>query len=285
MHIYLMSGWLVGLVGRKHRYRSTAYKLYCWSSALIPKPGDWPEHISISGFFFRDAPIYDPPKRLQAFLDDGPPPVYIGFGSIVLEDPTSISKAVVDAVHTCGQRAIIARGWSKLDGPAHPKLYWLDDDCPHEWLFKHVSMVVHHGGAGTTAVGLKEARPTIIVPFFGDQPFWSSMVAAAGAGPEGIPQKQLTADKLAEAIDFCTRQETQEAARTMASQIHKDDGVYEAVRSFHANSPIDRLKCDMFRDQPAVWTLKLGGKRVQISNVAAGILVKDTGLDAKNLAM
>lgn len=161
---------------------------YCWSPALIPKPKDWGSHIGethplseykiqrtpltdyfldVCGFFFRSAPQYTPPEDLAQFLAAGPPPVYIGFGSIVLEDPKRIINVILDAVRTAGVRAIISKGWSDLGGSESQSIYWIGD-CPHEWLFQHVAAVVHHGGAGTTAGGLRNGKPTTIVPFFGE---------------------------------------------------------------------------------------------------------------------
>lgn len=177
---------------------------YCWSPALILKPTDWPEHIDVCGFFFRDPPIYSPPDSLASSLQNGPRPLYIGFGSIVLEDAQKMSALILQAVKSCGVRALISRGWSRLDGPNDPTIYWLED-CPHEWLFQHVAAVVHHGGAGTTACELLNARPTVIVPFFGDQPFWGKMVAAAGAGPDPIPHKQLDAERPPTLSGFVSR--------------------------------------------------------------------------------
>ena len=256
---------------------------YCWSPALVPKPVDWAGHIDVAGFFFREAPDYKPPKDLQAFLDAGPLPVYIGFGSIVLEDPVRLSSAIVDAITACGERAIISPGWSRLQVPDdRPDIFCLEE-CPHEWLFQHVSMVVHHGGAGTTAIGLREARPTIIVPFFGDQPFWGNMVAAAGAGPKPIPQREISADRLADAIKFCQGEEVRRAAAALSANIKQEDGVQAAVRSFYANLPLDKLQCDFLPDQPACWNIKIGGQRVKMSRLAAEILVQDTGLNPKNL--
>jgi UDP:flavonoid glycosyltransferase YjiC (YdhE family) len=123
--------------------------------------------IDICGFFFRDPPNYSPPPDLEAFLKAGPPPVYIGFGSIVIDDPEKMSSILLDAIQQCGCRAIISRGWSKLGGPPLQNVFYLGD-CPHEWLFQHVAAVVHHGGAGTTACGLLNGKPTTIVPFFGE---------------------------------------------------------------------------------------------------------------------
>jgi UDP:flavonoid glycosyltransferase YjiC (YdhE family) len=142
---------------------------YCWSPALVPKPTDWPSYIDVSGFFWREPPDYEPPLELRSFIEGGPPPVYIGFGSIVLDDPERITAAIIEAVTNNGFRAIVSRGWSNLGstGESHKDVIFIGD-CPHEWLFQHVAAVVHHGGAGTTACGLRNGRPTAIVPFFGE---------------------------------------------------------------------------------------------------------------------
>lgn len=158
---------------------------YCWSPALIPKPVDWPSHIGefvhtfesfsltfldVCGFFFRDPPDYTPPPDIHKFLNAGPPPVYIGFGSIVIDDPARMISVILEAVRMSGIRAIISRGWSNLGAELDtcPDNVLFIGDCPHEWLFQHVSAVVHHGGAGTAACGLRNACPTVVVPFFGE---------------------------------------------------------------------------------------------------------------------
>lgn len=123
--------------------------------------------IDVCGFFFREAPVYEPEPALVDFLAAGPPPVYIGFGSIVLDDPAKMLSIILDAVKTADVRAIISKGWSDLDGDASENIYYIGD-CPHEWLFPRVAAVVHHGGAGSTACGLRHARPTLICPFFGE---------------------------------------------------------------------------------------------------------------------
>lgn len=121
----------------------------------------------VCGFFFRDPPDYQPSPDLAEFLSAGPLPIYIGFGSIVIDNPDEMTEILLRAIEETGVRAIVSRGWSKLGGPIVPHIFYLDD-CPHEWLFQHVSAVVHHGGAGTTACGLQNGKPTAIVPFFGE---------------------------------------------------------------------------------------------------------------------
>ncbi|CAG8019211.1 unnamed protein product [Penicillium salamii] len=255
---------------------------YCWSPALVPKPVDWPSHIDVCGFFFRDTPSYEPPKDLQDFLASGPPPIYVGFGSIVLQDPVMINAIIVEAVKAAGVRAIISKGWSNLKGNDTENIYFIGD-CPHEWLFQHVAAVVHHGGAGTTACGLRNAKPTIIVPFFGDQPFWGAMVAAAGAGPAPIPCHELSVDILAEGIKYCLTDLAIKAASAIATKMDSETGIKAAVSSFHRHLPLERLSCDMCPGNPAVWTYSTGKMEFKMSNIAAATLVARNLLDPKRL--
>ncbi|EYE98736.1 putative sterol glucosyltransferase [Aspergillus ruber CBS 135680] len=258
---------------------------YCWSPALIPKPADWASHIDVCGFFFCDPPNYQPPPDLDAFLRSGPPPVYIGFGSIVIEDPERLTAILLEAVRMTGVRAIISRGWSKLGGssPSTRDIFYLGD-CPHEWLFPRVAAVIHHGGAGTTACGLRYGRPTSIVPFFGDQPFWGNMVAAAGAGPKPIKHTLLNANNLADAIRLCMRPETSTAAGNIANMMQAECGVQTAVESFHRNLPWDMMQCQILPDEPATWIYEKSlSKPLFLSKTAAQVLADHLRLDSKDL--
>lgn len=141
---------------------------YCWSPTLMPKPSDWASNVDVCGFFFRTLPDYTPPHDLASFLQNGSPPVYVGFGSIVIEDPVAMTNMILDAVQSLGIRAIISRGWSNIGEASSDHQIFYIDDSPHEWLFQHVAAVIHHGGAGTTACGLRFGRATTIIPFFGE---------------------------------------------------------------------------------------------------------------------
>ncbi|KAJ5573899.1 uncharacterized protein N7459_008326 [Penicillium hispanicum] len=255
---------------------------YCWSSALVEKPRDWGSHIDVCGFFFREPIPYDPPTALEAFLRSGQPPVYIGFGSIILENVEETLSILLDAIERTGVRAVIASGWCNMQGQEHPNVYYIND-CPHEWLFQHVAAVVHHGGAGTTACGLRNGKPTTIIPFFGDQPFWANMIALTGAGPQPIPYKDLTADRLASAITFCLAPETASAAREIAGQINQENGVRAAVASFHAHLPRQKMECDLIPGEPAVWKVKKGRHIIKLSKMAALMLKNQGRLQEKHL--
>ncbi|KAF2259640.1 UDP-Glycosyltransferase/glycogen phosphorylase [Lojkania enalia] len=259
---------------------------YCWSPALIPKPKDWSSHISISGFYFLNlASNYTPAPDLQAFLDNGPPPVYIGFGSIVLDDPNAMTELIFEVARKTGQRILLSKGWG---GMGADELHIPDDvfmlgNVPHDWLFKHVSCVVHHGGAGTTAAGITAGRPTLVVPFFGDQPFWGAMVARAGAGPDPIPHKRLTADKLADAINFCLKPESLERAKELASKIAAEQGSHMGAQLIHQFLEPDRLRCTLAPSRPAAWRVKR--TKVRLSAFAACTLANANLLNFQDLKL
>jgi UDP:flavonoid glycosyltransferase YjiC (YdhE family) len=259
---------------------------YCWSPTLVPKPKDWPSHIDVCGFFFREAPKYDPPKKIDQFLRAGPPPVYIGFGSIVLEDPTKMTAIILDAVRTVSVRAIISRGWSNLGegSPTEGEDVLFIDDCPHEWLFQHVSAVVHHGGAGTTACGLRNACPTAIIPFFGDQPFWGDRIRAADAGPKPISHELLTAQSLAEAISWCLKPETRTAAQQIAASMAKESGIVAAIQSFHASLPFEAMQCALLESEVASWTYIKDPVTIRLSKLAAQLLIENGVIVPSDLA-
>ncbi|ETS84585.1 hypothetical protein PFICI_02610 [Pestalotiopsis fici W106-1] len=259
---------------------------YCWSPALIPKPNDWGNHIDIAGFYFLNlASNYSPEPELAAFLEAGPPPVYIGFGSIVVDDPDGLTKKIFDAVASTGVRALVSKGWGGLgaDSMGIPDGVFMLGNCPHDWLFQHVSAVCHHGGAGTTAAGINAGKPTIVVPFFGDQPFWGAMVAKAGAGPEPIPYKNLSAENLAEAIKTALKPETLERARELGEKIREEKGSDVGGQSFHQHLNVDEIRCAVAPSRVAVWRVRRS--KVRLSALAAAALVESGFIQYSDLKL
>lgn len=264
---------------------------YMWSPGLVPKPPDWGPEIDIAGFVFLDlASSFKPPDALSQFLEAGETPVYIGFGSIVVDDPDKFTSMIFEAIEKAGVRALVSKGWGGLgsEGNAPDNVYMLEN-TPHDWLFPRVSAVVHHGGAGTTAIGLKCGKPTMIVPFFGDQPFWGAMVAKAGAGAkEPIPYKHLNADRLAEGIQQCLSPEAKANAEKLARDIEREgDGAKNAVDSFHRHLPLqgkNSMRCSIIQDRVAVWEFKQANL-LQLSALAAQILVENKQLKWQELRL
>lgn len=253
---------------------------YCWSPALIPKPQDWASQISISGFFFLSlASSYTPPPDLADFLAAGPPPVYIGFGSIVVDDPNGLTELILNATRNCGARCLVSKGWGGIGSEELdiPEGVMLLGNCPHDWLFPQCAAVVHHGGAGTTAAGISAGKPTVVVPFFGDQPFWGAMVARAGAGPDPIPYKKLSVENLTEAIQFSISPETQARAKELGDKIRDEKGAENGAKYFHTALGPEFARCEMFNDRVAVWRVK--GTDIKLSTLAASILVQKNAIN------
>ena len=202
-----------------------------WSRHVAPDPPDWPGGIETTGYWFLNhTDIWEPPTALEAFLAAGPPPVYVGFGSMAGRRPERTTRAVLDALGRAGLRGVLASGWGGLALGDLPESVYLLDRAPHDWLFPRVAAVVHHGGAGTTAAGLRVGRPTVVCPFFGDQPFWGRRVHELGAGPAPIPQKKLTADRLAAALHEATESlAIRRNAAALGEEIRREDGIANAV--------------------------------------------------------
>jgi UDP:flavonoid glycosyltransferase YjiC (YdhE family) len=205
--------------------------IYAYSPAVLPKPPDWGPAKTVSGYWFLDeATDYEPTPELAAFLDRGPPPVYVGLGSIIDREREEMTRVVIEAMNTAGQRAILQSGWADLGSQETPDSILLVDDVPHDRLFPRCTAVVHHGGAGTTAAGLRAGLPTVVVPFFFDQSLWAWRVRELGAGPDWIPRKRLTASRLAAAIRQAVNDESMRVkAQAIGKCIRSEDGVGTAV--------------------------------------------------------
>jgi len=209
--------------------------VYGYSEQVLPKPRDWPDFIHVTGYWFLHEHGWTPPRDLLDFLADGSPPVYIGFGSMVDRDPERITEIALNALRYSGQRAIFLRGWGDLQQADLPPNVFMIDNAPHEWLFPRMAAVVHHGGAGTTAAAIRAGVPSIVVPFFGDQPFWGDRVALLGVGTAPLARKTLTGAQLAGAIDRAISDNNIRAnAAALGERIRVEDGVARAVEIIEA---------------------------------------------------
>jgi UDP:flavonoid glycosyltransferase YjiC (YdhE family) len=205
--------------------------LYGFSPHVIPPAPDWGRSIHVTGYWFQEADEdWSAPIKLLEFLEVGPAPVYIGFGSMSSRKPEETGRLVLEAVQRANQRAVVLSGWGGLKATDLPKTVMEVEEIPFAWLFPRMAAVVHHGGAGTTSLGLKSGVPSAIIPFFGDQPYWGQRVFDLGVGPAPIARKKLTADRLAQAIEQCIQdQEMRASAVRLGEQIRAEDGVGRAV--------------------------------------------------------
>jgi sterol 3beta-glucosyltransferase len=169
--------------------------LYSFSPSVVVPPLDYSDWIRVTGFWFLDEGLgWSPPKELTDFIrkarEDGKKLVYVGFGSMVVQDSAALTNTVIKSVLKADVRCILSKGWSDrldkkgandVEAPLPPDIFQIKS-APHDWLFTQIDAVAHHGGAGTTGASLRAGLPTIIKPFFGDQFFFGSRIEDLGAG-------------------------------------------------------------------------------------------------------
>jgi UDP:flavonoid glycosyltransferase YjiC (YdhE family) len=201
------------------------------SPAVVPQPQDWPPHLQVTGYWFLDAAAdWTPNAALQAFLDNGEPPVYVGFGSMSTHDTDGTMATILEAVGRAGVRAVVHRGAAGLAATDLPAEVHIVDDVPHDWLFPRCVAVVHHGGAGTTAAGLRAGRPSGIVAHIGDQPFWGRRVHELGVGAPPLRRHQASAEALGRMVETLVATPVMAArAAELGAVIRAEDGVGRAV--------------------------------------------------------
>lgn len=220
---------VLGLDGRARAAEGRPV-LYGFSRHVVPVPPGRPERHVTGYWRLPPAADWQPPADLEAFLDAPGPVVSVGFGSMATRDPAALATLVVEAARRAGVRAVLVAGWSALDASAAADEVFPVAAVPYDWLFGRVAATVHHGGAGTTGEALRAGVPTVVVPFAVDQPFWASRVRALGVGPEPIPRRRLTAERLADALRTAVRDEPMRArAADLGARLRREDGVRAAV--------------------------------------------------------
>ncbi len=208
--------------------------IYGFSKHVQPRPHDWPAQVHIAGYWFLQDPnavSWQPNDELARFLASGKPPIYIGFGSMPVSCPTKVAGLLAKSLEETDLRAVIARGWGGLgEADILSDRVHLIDSAPHQHLFPHMAGVVHHGGAGTTAAGLRAGRPTLVCPFMVDQPYWGGRIEALGAGPAPLHIKQWRDDRMSDALHALTTiTDYRRAALAVAQLLQSEDGVARAV--------------------------------------------------------
>jgi len=211
--------------------------LYGFSEHVVPRPHDWPDWHTITGYWFLDDQSdWSPPEGLDDFINGGSKPVYIGFGSMSGPIARQLTDVVIEAVALAKVRAVLLGGWAQIHDQELPDHFYALESAPHAWLFPRMAAVVHHGGAGTTGSGLRAGVPSVIVPFFADQPYWGRRVHALGAGPKPVLRRELTAQRLAGAVqEALTSKEYRHRDAALGEKIRAEDGVARAV------SVVDRI--------------------------------------------
>ncbi|MFF4382866.1 glycosyltransferase [Kitasatospora sp. NPDC001547] len=204
--------------------------LHGFSPLVVPRPADWHPRLDVAGYWWpADRPDWQPPARLLDFLAAGPPPVFVGFGSLVVPDAERLTATVLAAARTARVRLLLQSGWSELTAEDSDSVLTIGD-TPHDWLFPRTAAVVHHAGAGTTAAALRSGTPTVPVPAQLDAPFWAARLARLGVSPGPVPLRALTADRLATALRLTlddARYRTR--AQAVAAALAGEDGAEKVL--------------------------------------------------------
>lgn len=199
------------------------------SQFVFKRPNDWNPHIHQYGYWFvEEKQAYIPDEKLKHFLDQGEKPLYIGFGSITaLHKDGQLIALVVETAKKLKKRVIIS-GMGHL--PNLPEHILAIAGAPHTWLFEQVSLVCHHGGAGTTAAALRAAIPQVVIPFSNDQFAWAQRVYELGVSPKPLSKKKLSSAKLKHAITEALSVEKQQAAASLGQKITTEHGAADAAQ-------------------------------------------------------
>ena len=148
-----------------------------------------------------------------------------------LGDADRVTDLVLEAARQSGQRVILHAGWGGAGRRALPQWAYGLAYAPYGWLFPRMAALIHHGGSGTTAFGLRAGVPAVVVPFLFDQFYWGRRIAELGVGPAHVPFRRLSAGRLADAIRVATTDRAmQERARRLGAEIEAEDGLASAVR-------------------------------------------------------
>jgi len=207
-----------------------------FSPLVVKQPDDWSDNIHITGYWFPEDPDWQPSSALVDFIEKGPPPIFIGFGSMPIKDPERVTGTIIQALKKMDQRAVMHIGWGGLANQELPDNIFKIDYAPYEWLFPKMSMVIHHGGSGTTGFALKAGVPSWAVPFGFDQVYWGKRIAALGVGPEPLRIQKLTAEKLISNIELgLSDLDMRHKAKTVGQMIRSEDGIRKAVNIIQEN--------------------------------------------------
>ncbi|MFM0649534.1 glycosyltransferase [Paraburkholderia bryophila] len=206
--------------------------LYGVSPHLVNPPADWPANAHLCGQWMTPLADWTPPQDLTEFLAQGDAPIYVGFGSMTSFNAQTALKEVIAAAG--GRRTLLHRGWSDMDVSSLPANFHVVGNIPHEWLFPRMSVVVHHGGSGTSHSAARAGIPSVVVPFAGDQFFWANRLQRAGIAGEPVDGKNLRAAGLSRAIDYAERAEVRVRAQSIGGLMREENGVGCAVSLIEA---------------------------------------------------
>ena len=207
--------------------------LYGFSDFVVPKPEDWPDWAHITGYWFpSEASVWKVPQNLEKFLEAGDPPVCVGFSSLKVPNPAAVTKTVVESLRRIKKRGVLLTGWGALQSGQHGDDMYVAETIPHDYLFKRVEVVVHPGGAGTSAACLRAGVPSVVIPSFADQFFWANRLFDLGVTPPPIRWKDFNSECLGNWIENAVSNiDIRKSINIAQKQVCNEDGIASAVQN------------------------------------------------------
>ncbi len=203
--------------------------LFGYSPLVVPKPVDWKPWHHVTGYWFLgEPPSWSPPDDLVRFLEAGPPPVYVGFGSMSSYDGGQRLRLAITALQRLGLRGVIQSDGADMIGL--PDGMMTIGDAPHRWLFSRMAALVHHGGAGTTGAALATGVPSLVIPVVLDQFAWGERIAHIQATGTPLPGRRISASSITIALDYLVSDSgVGQKVVELAARLKKEDGVGSAA--------------------------------------------------------
>jgi sterol 3beta-glucosyltransferase len=217
----------------KEGFASSRLNLVPVSPAVYPPNPRWGPQHRMGGYWFANDPAgWQPPEDLLAFLEAGKPPVLVSLGAMAVGngDALEVAGLFVAALEQVGARAIV-QGWeAAMPELRLPSTIHAAGPLPHSWLLPRCAAIVHHGGFGTTAAGLRAGLPALVIPHMADQFYWAKIVHELGAGPSPLRRARLERALLAASLrELVRNEELRRKASALGRQIRAEDGVGNAV--------------------------------------------------------
>lgn len=217
--------------------------LHGYSSELLSKPPDWKSFVSVTGFWkteMKDKNYQIPPVNLVNWLNAGKPPIYFGFGSMPVFHPKETMNMIQGICRELDVRGIINAGWSELEMKSESSdnsIFFNRQYVDLEWLFPKCSILVHHGGVGTTHIGIEAGIPTVICSIFADNPLWGEQFKRLNIGSH-IRFKELTREKLINAIKQVQDEGVRKNAILIGNRIKSENGLKTAIDFIEQQMPV-----------------------------------------------
>lgn len=200
------------------------------SPRVVERPDDWSADVHLTGYWFNSPADWNPDSDLKQFLEDGSPPIFVGFGSMPVRDPARVTEDILGAASELGERVVLHRGWGGMGVGALPETVYPVDDIPYSWLFPRMKLLVHHGGAGTTAEAVRSGRPSLVVPFAFDQFYWGGLLKELGVAVAPLPFREWSRERLVRRLTAGLASSSLEAAgQRLARKVREEDGFRAAV--------------------------------------------------------